>query len=501
MASISQELTAPNGRKITLQTGLFMSNEWVCAAEGGLIESINPADERVIASVQAATKVDVDVAVRTAQAALKHPSWADLHPSKRGYLLRRLSDLVEEHSVDLATLEAWDSGKPYSVALNEDVAEVINCLRYFAGFADKAHGQIIDGGASKFAYTIREPFGVCGQIIPWNYPLMMAAWKLGPALACGNTVILKPSELTPLAILYLAELIKAAGFPPGVVNILNGHGREAGAAIANHPGIRKIAFTGSTATGREIMKMAASNLKAITLETGGKSPLLVFKDADMEQAVKWAQTGIMSNQGQICSGTSRILVEKAVYEQFIDAFKTFTIETSKVGDTFSETTSQGPQISKSQYERILGYIDSGVKQGARLVLGGSSARGHSGKGFFIQPTIFCDVTRDMEIYREEIFGPVVVILPFDTENDAVEKANDSPYGLASSVFSQDITRCHRLAKQIDSGTVWINSSNDSDSLTPFGGMKQSGIGRELGQAGMEAYSVIKAVHVSLGAKL
>lgn len=299
----------------------------------------------------------------------------------------------------------------------------------------------------------------------------------------------------------MADLIKAAGFPPGVVNILNGTGREAGAAIASHPDISKVAFTGSTTTGREIMKMAASNLKAITLETGGKSPLLVFKDADIEQAVKWAHGGIMSNQGQICSGTSRILVERPVYQQFISAFKTYTEATSKVGDPFAETTFQGPQISKGQYDRILGFIDSGVKQGARLVLGGSSCRLNGGKGYFIEPTIFCDATRDMEIYQDEIFGPVVVISPFETEADAVEQANDSPYGLASAVFSQDITRCHRLARQIEAGTVWINSSNDSDSLTPFGGMKQSGIGRELGQAGMEAYSVIKAVHVNLGAKL
>jgi aldehyde dehydrogenase (NAD(P)+) len=314
-------------------------------------------------------------------------------------------------------------------------------------------------------------------------------------------VVLKPSELTPLAILYFSGLIKAAGFPPGVVNILNGHGREAGAAIATHPDIQKIAFTGSTSTGREIMKMAAVNLKAITLETGGKSPLLVFKDADIQQAVKWAHTGIMSNQGQICSGTSRILIEKSAYEPFIDAFKKFTETTSKVGDPFSETTFQGPQISKIQYDKILAYIHSGVQQGARLVLGGSSLKGHGDKGFFIEPTIFCDVSRDMKIHQEEIFGPVVIIMSFETEEEAIEIANDSPYGLASSVFSKDITRCHRLARKIESGTVWINSSNDSDSLTPFGGMKQSGIGRELGQAGMEAYSVIRSVHVNLGPKL
>ncbi|KAJ5361738.1 mitochondrial aldehyde dehydrogenase [Penicillium brevicompactum] len=498
--SLTVQLTAPSGRRIELPTGLFINNKWVKAVKGGSITSINSADETNIASVQAATAEDVDIAVIAARAAFLQPNWVDMHPSARGELIRKLSDLVQEHMEDLATLETWDNGKPYSVSLNEDLPEVVGCLRYFAGFADKLHGQVIEGGATKFAYTVREPIGVCGQIIPWNYPLMMAAWKLGPALACGNTVVLKPSELTPLSILYFANLIKEVGFPPGVVNILNGRGEEAGTAIASHPGIDKIAFTGSTVTGQKIMAMAASNIKNVTLETGGKSPLLVFQDADLEQAVKWAHAGIMSNQGQICSGTSRIIVQNDVYEEFIAAFRQYTGTTSKVGDPFHDDTFQGPQISKTQYDRVLSYIESGVQQGARLVLGGAPPDKEA-SGFFIPPTIFADVTDDMIISREEIFGPVVVISAFETEEQAVQKANDSPYGLGCAIFTQNLERSHRLARKMESGTVWINSSNDSDSRTPFGGVKQSGIGRELGEAGLLTYSSIKSIHVNIGAKL
>lgn len=319
-------------------------------------------------------------------------------------------------------------------------------------------------------------------------------------MQCGNTVVLKPSELTPLSILYFANLIKEAGFPPGVINILNGRGTEAGAAIASHPGIDKVAFTGSTTTGQKIMALAASNIKNIILETGGKSPLLVFNDADLDQAVKWAHVGIMSNQGQICSGTSRILVQKDVYEQFIAAFREHTAKSSKVGDPFGENISQGPQISKTQLDRVMAYILSGVRQGARLVLGGTPLN-QGGPGFFMLPTIFADVTDDMIISREEIFGPVVVISEFETEDQAINKANNSVYGLGCSIFTQNIERAHRLARKMESGTVWINSSNDSDSRTPFGGVKESGIGRELGEAGLAAYSSIKSIHVNLGAKL
>ncbi len=327
----------------------------------------------------------------------------------------------------------------------------------------------------------------------------MAAWKLGPAIACGNTVVLKSAEQTPLSILFFANLVKEAGFPPGVINILNGHGRVAGAAMAQHPGIDKIAFTGSTATGREIMKMASVTMKNITLETGGKSPLLVFNDADLDQAVKWSHVGIMSNMGQICTATSRILVQEDIYDKFIEAFKKQVTETSKVGDPFSDDTFQGPQVTKAQYERVLGYIDTGKSEGATLAMGGEAYKNvGEGKGFFVSPTVFTHVKDSMRIFREEVFGPFVVIVSFKDEEEALSLANDTTYGLGSAVFTQDITKAHRVARKIEAGMVWINSSQDSDYRIPFGGVKQSGIGRELGEAGLEAYTNKKAVHVNLG---
>ncbi|KAI9749949.1 MAG: mitochondrial aldehyde dehydrogenase [Lichina confinis] len=340
----------------------------------------------------------------------------------------------------------------------------------------------------------------------------MAAWKLGPALACGNTVVLKAAEQTPLSILYLAPLIKEAGFPAGVVNILNGEGRTAGAAIASHTGIDKIAFTGSTATGREIMKMAAINLKDITLETGGKSPLLIFEDADLDQAIKWSHYGIMSNMGQICTATSRIFVHEGIFDRFLDRFKQHIKSVSKLGDPFDEDTFQGPQVSKAQYERVRAYIESGVSEGAAVAFGGldgaaakeSSAAEEeedegqtSGKGYFIPPTVFTNVTDSMKIYREEIFGPVAVVSSFGDEDDVIRRANDTIYGLSSAVFTRDLARAHRVARKLESGTVWINSSQDGDIRVPFGGVKQSGIGRELGEAALAAYTSVKAVHVNL----
>ena len=348
----------------------------------------------------------------------------------------------------------------------------------------------------------------------------MAAWKLGPALACGNTVVMKAAEQTPLSILVFANLIKEAGFPPGVVNILNGHGRVAGAAIAQHMDIDKVAFTGSTATGKEIMKSAAINMKNITLETGGKSPLLVFDDADLDQAVKWSHVGIMSNAGQICIATSRILVQETIYDEFVTAFKKQVQEISKVGDPFSDETFQGPQVTKAQYERVLSYIEAGKSEGAELLMGGEAHKNvGGGKGFFVAPTVrnfcissspgatiliidctqvFTKVNASMRVFREEVFGPFVVIVPFKDEEDALAKANDTTYGLGSAIFTKDIVKAHRLARKIEAGMVWINSSQDSDFRIPFGGVKQSGIGRELGEAGLEAYTNKKAVHVNLG---
>jgi len=499
MSDLSVELTAPNGRKYVQPIGLFINNEWVKSSNGQKLASINPTDESEITSVYAATASDVDTAVKAARAAMKSPSWRDMSPTDRGNLMIRLSSIVEAHADALATIETWDNGKPYNDSLG-DVGEVVSVFKYYGGYADKIHGQVIDTGVDKFAYTIKEPVGVCGQIIPWNYPLAMAAWKLGPALACGNTVVIKAAEQTPLSILYLANLIKEAGFPAGVVNILNGHGREAGAAIATHMDIDKVAFTGSTGTGKEIVKMASVNMKNITLETGGKSPLLVFEDADLDQAVKWAHIGIMSNSGQICTATSRILVQESVFPAFVSAFKDQVKEVSVVGDPFAETTFQGPQVTKAQHERVLSYIKAGKDEGATLLSGGE-ASSHAGKGFFITPTIFTDVKPTMKIYREEVFGPFVVIVSFKTEEEALEMANDTTYGLGSAVFTSDITRAHRVARRIEAGMVWINSSNDSDFRIPFGGVKQSGIGRELGEEGLRGYSQVKSVHVNLGSRI
>lgn len=393
-------------------------------------------------------------------------------------------------------------GKTYKEALEGDLVESVTTFRYYAGWADKVFGQTISTTSEKFAYTIRQPVGVVGQIIPWNYPLAMASWKLGPALACGNTVVIKAAEQTPLSILFLGQLIKEAGFPPGVVNIINGLGKEAGAAMVKHPLVDKIGFTGSTAAGKQIMGSAAQTLKNITLETGGKSPLLVFDDADLDQAAKWSHLGIFSNQGQICTATSRILVQDSIYDQFTQKLLETIKTVSHVGHQWDDKTYQGPQVSKVQYDQILRYIDIGKQEGAVVAAGGHPLSiGDKNKGFFISPTVFTDVSPSMRIFREEIFGPVVVVCRFKTEDDALALANDSTYGLGSAIFTTNLERGHRVAERIEAGMVWINSSQDSDPRVPFGGVKQSGIGRELGAAGLEAYSQIKAVHVNMGSKL
>ncbi|KEF63214.1 aldehyde dehydrogenase (NAD+) [Exophiala aquamarina CBS 119918] len=502
MANLKVELTAPNGKKIILPTGLFINNEFVKSSSGDKITSISPTDESEITSVEAASADDVDKAVKAARAALNDPSWSELPATDRGAIMYKFADIIEANKETLATLETWDNGKPYSVALNEDLGEVVGVIRYYAGWADKLHGQTIETNPLKFAYTLKQPIGVCAQIIPWNYPLAMAAWKLGPALACGNTIVLKPAEQTPLSILFLASLIPEAGFPPGVINIINGYGKEAGSALASHLDVDKIAFTGSTLTGKQIMKTAAVNMKNITLETGGKSPLLVFDDADIEQAAKWAHIGIMSNQGQVCTATSRVIVQEGIYDKFVARFQEVVKETSKVGDPFADDTFQGPQVTKAQYERVLGFIESGKSEGAKLASGGVPHKNvGDGKGFFIEPTIFTGVQDSMKIYREEVFGPFVVVASFKDEADAIRMANDTTYGLGSAVFTTNIERAHRVAAKIEAGMVWINSSNDSDFRVPFGGVKQSGIGRELGEAGLAGYSQTKAVHVNMGMKL
>ncbi|VUC34751.1 unnamed protein product [Clonostachys rosea] len=496
MSSLTTTIKAPNGKDIVLPTGLFINNEWVPSSDGKVLESINPATEEPIVSVSSASAADVDKAVKAASVALKG-AWKQTVGTARGRLLLKLADLVEAEQETLATIEAMDNGKPYTQALG-DIEEVFSVLRYYGGWADKNHGQTIETGRHKFTYTKREPIGVCGQIIPWNYPLAMAAWKLGPCLACGNTTVLKPAEQTPLSVLYFANLIVKAGFPPGVVNILNGTGAETGSALVDHPGIDKIAFTGSTSTGKAIMKSASATMKNITLETGGKSPLIIFDDADLKNAVKWTHYGIMGNMGQICTATSRVFVHEKVYDEFLKLFIAYTAKISIIGDPFEEKSWHGPQVSKAQYEKVLSYVQYAKDEGGKILAGGKTFEGRAnGKGFYIEPTIVGDVKPSMRIYKEEIFGPFACFCKFSTEQEVLTMANDTDYGLGSAVFTTDVTRAIRVSEELEAGMVWINASNNSDFRVPFGGYKQSGIGLELGQAGFDAYSHTKAVHLNL----
>lgn len=497
---LEYSVTLPDGQSFTQPSGLFINNEFVKSKSGKTLDSINPSTGEINGSVYAAEAEDVDIAVKAARTAFK--SWKKVTGAERGQLLNKFADLMQEERDLIGAMEAWDSGKTKEQNAVFDIDESVNCFRYFAGWADKVSGKVIQNDPKKLAYTIHEPYGVCGQIIPWNYPIAMAAWKLAPALAAGNVVVIKSSEITPLSLLYIATLFKRVGFPPGVVNILSGYGATSGKALASHMDVDKIAFTGSTATGKIIQQLAASNLKAVTLECGGKSPLIIREDADLEQAVKWAAIGIMSNQGQICTSTSRIYIHEKVYDQFLTAFTKHVKEEYKQGEMFDNEAIVGPQVSKMQFDKVLSYIEIGKNEGARVLLGGEkNAEGKLSKGFFVKPTIFADVKPDMRIVNEEIFGPVVVCGKFSNDEEALQYANQTEYGLGAAVFTRDITRAHEMARDIEAGMVWINSSNDSDCHIPFGGVKMSGVGRELGEYGLSMYTQAKAIHVNLGNKL
>ncbi|KAG6015149.1 hypothetical protein E4U54_004118 [Claviceps lovelessii] len=496
-SSTDIHLTAPNGRCWIQPLGLFVDNEFINPSSASTITTTNPYTEDEICSVAAATPQTVDQAVQSARTALKHPSWKLLSGTARGVLMNKLADLVDQHRETLATIETLDNGKPYSASIGWDVPHFAEVMRYYAGYADKMHGSVIDLGHGKMAYTLKQPVGVCGQIIPWNYPLAMAAWKLGPALCCGNTVVLKLAEQTPLSMLYVARLIREAGFPPGVVNIINGRGHVAGAALALHDDVDKIAFTGSTAVGKKVMSLASSTMKAVTLETGGKSPLIVFDDANLDQAVRWAHEGIMANQGQICTATSRLLVQHGIYDAFVRRFARYTRVTSVLGDPFHPATYQGPQISQRQRDRVLSYIQTAQNENTTMLQPCGSLTQVPSRGYFVPPTIFVHVSADATVFKDEIFGPCAAVAPFKTEDEALAMANASRYGLASAVFTADLARAHRMAMELEAGMVWVNSSNDSDVRVPFGGIKESGLGRELGEEGLRGYHGVKSVHVNL----
>jgi len=474
--------------------GLFINNEFVEGEGGKTIEVVNPTTGEKVADVSEASPKDVDRAVAAAQKAYDTVWGLNTTGAQRGKLMMKLADAIEANIDELAAIESADNGKAFSIAKGFDLAEVANCLRYYGGWADKNHGKTIEVHDNKLAYTRHEPIGVVGQIIPWNFPALMFAWKIGPALATGNTIVMKTAEQTPLSALKMCELIKDI-FPPGVVNVITGYGRITGAAIASHMDIEKVAFTGSTLVGRAIMKAAAeSNLKKVTLELGGKSPNIILDDADLDEAIKWSAFGLFFNHGQCCCAGSRIYVQESIYDKFMEKFKAH-VESIKVGDPFKADTFQGPQVSQLQFDRVMAYIDDGKKSGATTLTGGKRL---GDKGFFIEPTIFTDVSPDAKIVKEEIFGPVVVVTKFKDEADVVKVANNSVYGLAAAVFSKDSQRALRVAHSLHAGTVWVNCYNMLHNNVPFGGFRQSGIGRELGEYALANYSNIKAVHVNIG---
>jgi aldehyde dehydrogenase (NAD+) len=473
----------------------LINNRWVNSESGKTFPTINPATGEEICQVAEADAADVNKAVKAARQAFERGPWRRMSASERGRLLNRLADLIEKHSDELAHLESLDNGKPYSVAKAADLPLTLGCYRYYAGWADKIQGKTIPVSGDYFCYTRHEPVGVVGQIIPWNFPLLMQAWKLGPALAAGNTVVMKPAEQTPLTALRVGELIIEAGFPEGVVNLLPGYGPTAGGAIANHIDVDKVAFTGSTEVGHLIMEASAkSNLKRVTLELGGKSPNIVFADADMDQAIEGAHFALFFNQGQCCCAGSRLFVEEKAYDDFVER-SAARARKRRVGNPFDAETEQGPQVDQAQFDKVMSYIESGKAEGAKLLTGGKRV---GERGYFIEPTVFTDVQDGMKIAEEEIFGPVMSIIKFKNMDEVIERANRTMYGLAAAVWTRDIGKAHAIANNVRAGTVWVNCYDVFDAAAPFGGFKQSGIGRELGEYGLQQYTEVKTVTVKLG---
>ena len=483
--------------KTNIEPGrLLIDNQWIEGSK--TFDTINPATGEVLTQIAEASVADVDRAVQAARQAFEDRSGAlrKMSASERGRLIWKLADLVEKNIDELAELESLDNGKPIFESRYVDIPMVIDVLRYYAGWATKIQGETVNTFETAFTYTLREPVGVVGLIIPWNFPLLLASWKLGPALACGCTIVMKPAEQTPLTTLRFGQLAIDAGIPAGVLNILTG-GPEVGKAIVRHPGIDKIAFTGSTSVGKEIMKGAADTLKRITLELGGKSPNIVFADADIDSAVKGAINGIFYGKGEVCNAGSRLFVESKVRDEFLDKL-VGRAKKMQPGDPLDPKTRLGAIVSQEQMQAVLGYIEAGKKDGAKLIAGGNRVEVDGGKGFFLEPTIFGDVTNDMKIAQEEIFGPVLATLSFEDVDQVIDQANRNQYGLAAAVWTRDVKKAHTVSRQLKAGTVWINTYGLMDASLPFGGYKSSGFGRELGKNAIEHYTEVKTVWMNLG---
>ncbi len=490
---MAQAVMARPKAPLIRHTKLLINNEWVEPADGGSFETYNPATGESIAEVAAASAKDVDRAVKAARRAVEEGPWSTMDAADRGRLMYRLADLIEREAAELAALESYNCGKTITDSKG-DLEGVVNTLRYYAGWADKVEGRTIPVRGSFLSYTLRRPVGVIGQIIPWNFPLLMLAWKWGPALACGNTIVMKPAEQTPLTALRVGALAIEAGFPPGVVNLVNGFGETTGAAIVAHADVDKIAFTGHVDTAKIIQRQAAETLKRTTFELGGKSPNVIFADCDLDEAVAGAFHAIYFHGGQCCTAGSRLFVEQSIKDEFVERLAAKAVQ-RKLGDPLDPATEQGPQVSQEQLDKILGYVELGEKQGAKRVVGGDR---FGDRGFYVEPTIFDDVKDDMAIARDEIFGPVVSVLPFRDLDEVVPRANDTKYGLAAAVWTKNIDKAHLFAEKVKAGTVWVNCYHVVDTNTPFGGFKMSGQGRENGEAALEHYSEIKTVTVKLG---
>ena len=476
---------------------LLINGKWVEAASGKTFPSYNPATGKVLANVAEADREDIERAVKAAGAAFETGPWSKMSPAQRGKLIWKLADLIEKHKEEFAQLESLDNGKPLKIARVADVPLSIETFRYYAGWATKIEGNTIPLTLAEplkyLAYTVREPVGVVGQIIPWNFPLLMAVWKLGPALSAGCTVVLKPAEQTPLSSLRLGELIQEAGFPDGVVNIVPGYGETAGAALAAHPDVDKVAFTGSTEVGKLILQAAAGNLKKVSLELGGKSPNVVLGDADLDSAIPGAASAIFFNHGQCCCAGSRLFVEEKIFDKVVEGIAG-AAEKIRVKPGFDPDSDMGPLVSEEQLNRVCGYLESGVREGATSVTGGSRI---GNEGYFVKPTVLVNTNDNMKVVREEIFGPVVAAIPFRDASEIVVRANDTVYGLAAGVWSRDIKKANVVASKLRAGTVWINCYNVFDPALPFGGYKQSGWGREMGHEVLEHYTEVKSVCTAL----